>query len=89
MAKTINLKICGPIPILEFLGKKVDAKYDKPGVYFWIEQRPPNTDKILSYIGKSETSIAARNRFHAIGLVSGIYSVPKEFFGVRRNQDHF
>lgn len=71
----------GPYKLSEFfIDPAMKDKYDRPGVYLWIEELP-NGKKRLSYIGRAtgRPTLWKRHLQHYAFLVGGLYTIPKEF----------
>ncbi len=71
----------GPHSLSAFIAEPgLRERFDKPGVYLWIETLPNGTCR-LSYVGRAtgRPSLWKRQMQHYASMVGGLYTIPKEF----------
>jgi len=71
----------GPYGLSAFIADPaLKERFDKPGVYIWIETLPDGTCR-LSYVGRAtgRPTLWKRQMQHYASMVGGLYTIPKEF----------
>jgi hypothetical protein len=71
----------GPYSLSAFIGDTaLKERFDKPGVYIWIETLPDGTCR-LAYVGRAtgRPTLWKRQMQHYAYMVGGLYMIPKEF----------